>query len=884
MTAQRFQQIRSVFERLAGGPEPLREAALGELRERDPELATEVEGLLEAYQRRGDFIAKPVARLPVTEPLPEPPPEPPADKWVGPYHLLELIGQGGMGQVWRAEQTEPLRRIVALKLIRTGMDTREVVRRFESERQALALMEHPAIAKVFDTGSTPQGQPYFAMEYVAGVPITAYCQEHRLGLRDRLRLFVRVCEGVQHAHHKAIIHRDVKPSNILVTEVDGKPLPKIIDFGVSRAIPLDGVEETALTRLGAILGTLEYMSPEQASTTGQDIDTRTDVYSLGVVLYQLLTGVLPFDPRGVPLAQALRRIAEDTPARPSSRMRPAGAAADPATVLCQDLRGDLDAITLRALEKQRSERYGSAAELAADINRYLRHEPVLARPTSLFYLAKKYVRRHRVAVAAGAAMLAMLASFAVWQQVELRQIRRERDRADRIAQFMTDMFRVSDPGESRGNQVTAREILDRAALGIDRGLANDPETQAKLMDLMGRVYYGLGLYSRSEVLLRRSVELRRHVSGPRHPDTAQSMHNLANALAALGKEGEARRLDLEVLDIRRRALGPDHPDTLRTMNSVAVDLVQEGRYTEALQLHQTVYQSRKRVLGPEHPNTLLSMENLGNTLGRQGRYREAEELERGALAIKERTLGRDHPDTLRTLLHLAGTLYEEGRYAQSEVVARRQLAASMRVLGPEHRDTLNAMLSLANPLENLGRLAEAERLDRQALLGQQRILGKDHPDTLLAMNNLAGVLAGEGVFAEAERLDREVLAARIRTLGPEHANTLHSAARLASVLMLGGRLAEARRVAAETRAVLARVLGTNHPETASTVYTLGCIAAREGKTAEALAALREAVDHGLKPNAAAGLGADPALERLRGEPAFRELAEYARRQAARTAW
>ncbi len=323
---------------------------------------------------------------------------------IGSYRLLELVGEGGMGEVWLAEQKVPVRRRVALKLVKAGMDTREVVARFESERQALALMDHPAIAKVFDAGSTPHGRPYFVMEYVVGVPITTYCDEHKLTTRERLELFIRVCEGVQHAHQKAILHRDLKPSNILVSEVDGKPVPRIIDFGVAKATAQRLTPDTLYTQVGMIVGTLAYMSPEQADSAGVDVDTRTDVYSLGVILYQLLIGSLPLDFTGTPPDQFRSRLREEDVQRPSTRLRTLGdkssvaaqnRSADPPTLIRQ-VRGDLDAITLKCLEKDRARRYSTPADLAADIGRYLRNEPVVARPASVAYRARKYIRRHRV--------------------------------------------------------------------------------------------------------------------------------------------------------------------------------------------------------------------------------------------------------------------------------------------------------------------------------------------------------------------------------------------------------------------------------------------------------------------------------------------------------
>src|SRR5271156_2682878 len=358
---------------------------------------------------------------------------PPVPVVIGPYQLLQLIGEGGMGQVWLAEQQQPVHRRVALKLIKVGMDTREVVARFESERQALALMDHPAIAKVFDAGSTPEGKPYFVMEYVDGLPINQYCDRHRLTMRQRMELFIQVCEGVQHAHQKAIIHRDLKPSNVLVVEQDNKPVPKIIDFGLAKATAQRLTDKTMFTELGVIMGTPEYMSPEQADQSEQNIDTRTDVYSLGVILYQLLVGALPFDAKAMRTAgfeEILRKIREEEPPKPSTRIRSTGDASaasaekrnEEPRSFAQHLRGELDWITMKALEKDRVRRYGTAPEFSADISRYLRNEPVVAGPATAAYRMKKYAVRHRIALGAAAGLVLLLAGFVVVQAAELRRI------------------------------------------------------------------------------------------------------------------------------------------------------------------------------------------------------------------------------------------------------------------------------------------------------------------------------------------------------------------------------------------------------------------------------------------------------------------------------
>jgi non-specific serine/threonine protein kinase/serine/threonine-protein kinase len=723
VTAERWARIEELFHRAIECTPGERAELLGEAGSTDPELRREVEALLSAYGRAGDLqAAVPEEReeaftastLDSNEATPA--------SIIGPYHLIERIGEGGMGEVWLADQRQPVRRRVALKLIKAGMDTREVVKRFESERQALALMDHTAIAKVFDAGSTSHGHPYFVMEYVAGVPMTEYCDKHKLATRERLELFIHVCEGVQHAHQKAIIHRDLKPSNILVSEVDGKPMPRIIDFGVAKAISQPLTAETMYTRAGAIVGTPGYMSPEQADSAGQDIDTRTDIYSLGVVLYELLVGALPQDFLKLPFDEILRKLREEDAPKPSTRLRSLGPEStataqnrgtDPPS-LARQLRGDLDAITLKALEKDRSRRYGSPSELAADIGRHLRYEPVIARPASAGYRARKYIRRHRIGVAAVGALALVMAGAAVAQTLQLRRVTRERDRADRITNFMTSMFKVSNPSEARGNQVTAREILDKASKEIDTGLSKDPELQARMMDTMALTYYGLGLISREQSLLERAVEIQRRVLGPEHRQTLASTSLLAGAYTD-GEPAKAEKLIRETLNTQRRVLGSGDPDTVRSMGELVSILLRRNGYPEAETLLREMLDIQRRALGPQARETVSTMSTLAETLAMEGRYPEGEKLQREVLEIQRRILGTESPRTLDTMYRLALVLLFQRHCAESEKLFGEVLKTQRRVLGPEHLMTLNSLEMEAFAISCQGRYSESEALFREAI-------------------------------------------------------------------------------------------------------------------------------------------------------------------------
>jgi serine/threonine protein kinase len=540
MTPERWQQIRDVLEEAQELEPDQRSAFLDRACLSDQSLRQEVEVLLAAGDdAHSAFLQSPpavdglIANLDGTLAgigLQA------GQLFAGRFQLVRKLGEGGMGQVWLADQTSPMRRQVAIKLIKAGMYDEAVVQRFESERQSLAIMDHPAIAKVFDAGATPQGQPYFVMEYVPGFPITEYCDQKKLKIPDRLELFIQACEGVQHAHQKAIIHRDLKPANILVVEVDGKPVPRIIDFGLAKATTSEVEDESRFTQMGHFVGTPGYMSPEQAGSGlnggGQDgvhdIDTRTDVYSLGVVLYVLLAGLQPFETKQgqkQPLDELLRKVREEEPPFPSHKVsadRDTSAATAAARgteprQLVSLLRGDLDWIAMKALEKDRARRYGAPSELAADIRRYLNHEPVVARPAGTGYRLRKYTRRHRVAVFVAAGLVLLLAGFSILQALQLRRITSERDRATRITDFMTSMFKVSDPSAARGNSVTAREILDKASHDMGKGLAKDPEVQSQMMQVMASTYTNLGLYPRAHELAQRALDARLNISAPMIP-------------------------------------------------------------------------------------------------------------------------------------------------------------------------------------------------------------------------------------------------------------------------------------------------------------------------------------------------------------------------------
>ena len=692
---------------------------------------------------------------------------------VGNYRLLEQIGAGGMGVVYKAEQRWPIQRVVALKLIKFGIDSPQVVARFESERQALAMFDHPGVARIHDAGVTDTGRPYFVMEYVPGVPINEYCDARGLTTAQRLELFEQVCQAVQHAHFKGILHRDLKPSNILVTETDGRAQPKVIDFGVAKAVSDRDANGPLATRAGQLVGTPVYMSPEQAS--GEDVDSRADVYSLGVVLYELLCGALPFDPtslRGAGDSTEIARHLRDTdPPRPSTRVR--------------QLRGDLDRIVMKAMHKDRTQRYPTAQALADDVRRHLNHEPVLARPPTLAYQARKFARRNRVLVAMSALVCTAVLFGGIAATVGMVRARRalaaeararlaeqqQRQVAQNVSGFLGDMLASVDPRQAQGQQVLVRDVLDRAAKDLDARFVTQPLVGAALNTVIGETYYALGQPELARAHAQAALKLRRAEQGADHPETLTTQKNLAGMLRELKRHHEAEPLLRDALERQRRVAGPDDQQSVLMEELLALVLRDTDRAAEAEPLMRHALETKRRRFGPDDPHTLVSANNMAAVLNALGRADESAAMYRQAAEAYQRVSGADHPSTLLAWANLSTALLEQQRFAEAEPILRDALPRSERVNGPDHPRTLMTLNNLAAALVMQENLDGAEAMYREVVARATRSLPEDHPDRIQAVAELAVTLERRGKTDEVIGLYQELydVAHRSKTLAPRHA-------------------------------------------------------------------------------------------------------------------
>jgi serine/threonine protein kinase len=830
----------------------------------------------------------------------------------GKYKLVEEIGEGGMGTVFMAQQTEPVKRAVAVKIIKAGMDSRAVLARFEAERQALAMMDHPNIAKVLDAGtvgdSEPRpigsgqdsplpigrgsGRPFFVMELVKGTPITRYCDEHRLTPRQRLELFVPVCQAIQHAHQKGIIHRDIKPSNVLVAMYDDRPVPKVIDFGVAKAAGQTLTDKTLMTGFGALVGTPEYMSPEQASLNNLDIDTRSDVYSLGVLLYELLTGTTPVDKKSLGKAailEILRIVREVEAPRPSAKLStidtlPSVAAnrgTEPAK-LSRLMKGELDWLVLKALEKDRTRRYETANALARDIQRYLADEVVEARPPSVRYRVSKFVRRHKgQVIAASLVLLALLAGItgttiglfqaesarrdeaqqraaaekaAEAESLAKRDAETRRQEAERNLAFakkgneiLGSVFAGLDPN---ANYATVAELrnalrdnLNKAVKDLEGSAIGEPLEVAAMQDTLGRSLCGLGEGFLAVEVLQKALATFKAKLGPDDTDTLTSMIDLAWAYQHIGQVPKAVTLYEETLAKCKAKFGPDHLDTLHSMNNLAIAYRANGQIAQSVTLLEETFVKLKAKPDLKHPELLFGvMDNLARAYEANGQLAKAMPLFEEALAKTKAKFGPDHPSTLICMSHLAFAYLSSGQVARAVPLFEESLEKRKAQLGPDHPNTLASMDSLALAYQASGQLAKAVPLFEEALAKQKAKLGPDHPDTLGSMYNLAGAYRDSGQLAKAVPLYEETLEKHKAKLGPDHPNTLLSMNNLAAAYWKLKRLNRSIPLFEEALKRQEKQLGRQHPDTLLSLANLGVNYRDAGRLVEAIPLLEEALE------------------------------------------
>jgi eukaryotic-like serine/threonine-protein kinase len=832
MTPERWRIIKEVGD-LALEREPAQRAAFLAIACRDDELlCRDVESVIARATASEGILDGPIwEKLGI-----EPAAAGEVDRWipasVGGFRLLRVIGEGGMGIVYEAEQDHP-RRIVALKVIRPGFASPEFLRRFARESEVLARLQHPGIAQIYEAGAAETdfgSQPYFAMEFIHGMPLGEYAQSHHLDTRQRLELIAKVCDGVDHAHQRGVIHRDLKPGNIPVDETGQ---PKVLDFGVARVTEGDA-PATEQTDLGQMIGTLAYMSPEQVAADPLKVDQRSDVYALGVILYELLAGRLPYQ-LSLQLPEAVLTIQQEDPT--------------PLRSISRAYRGDVETIVAKALEKDKARRYESAAELAGDIRRYLEDEPISARPASLSYQVQKFTRRHKGLVAAAAVVFVVLAGGIVVSTREALKARQAEQTAqaindflqnDLLAQASTDT--QSEPGVKPDPHLEVRTALDRAAARLMGKFDRQPEVEAAIRDTIAQTYIDLGLYAAARTQLERALALFRRVLGVENPKTLRTMSHLAFAIFHLGQYTQAAVLFNQTLEIQRSVLGSEHPDTLNSMNGLANDFLLLGKYAQAEALHKQILEIRRRVLGPENRYTLSSMYNLAIAYQDEGRYAEAEALFKHVLEFDRRTLGPDHQNTLRVMQELANIYNAEGKYAQAEGLTNETLAIRRRVLGLEHPETLISMRTLAVSLLSEGKYPQAEALSSQVLELDRRVRGPQNVYTLTAMETLASAYSLRSKFSQAEALFGSLVELSRRVLGPEHPYTLGFLADLASMYQRRGEYALAEVYAAQALAGRRHALGSDQPDTMASAADLALAYQSQQKFAESETLAREALE------------------------------------------
>lgn len=849
MNPEHWEKLKNIFNKALKLEGNARKTYLDEICGEDQALRNEIESLLQAYQMPGildnppkDLLESTFSSQRITDKKGEE---------FGPYKIIKTLGYGGMGNVYLAERADgQFEQQVALKLLRTGFTTENQVRRFLSERQILATLNHEHIARLLDGGVTEDGQPWFAMEYIKGQPINEYCNAKQLTIKQRLGLFLKICEAVQSAHRKLIVHRDLKPSNILVTE-DGTV--KLLDFGIAKVISREDALSGSMpiTRTGLLPLTPAYASPEQIR--GEPMTTASDIYQLGVVLYELLTGCRPYKVSGKTPSEVERIICEQRPTRPSTAVTTKPKEQDQEYLQKRTpkqfqkyLKGDLDLIVMKSLRKEPDRRYESAEQLALDIRNYLTGHPVTAHPDSIGYQLQKFIRRNRVAVSAAAVILVLIVGYAAtitWHsqqtQAALEHAQQETQKAEQVTGFLIDMFEATDPAEAMGDTLNTRTLLERGIRQAEQ-LDGQPDIQARMFDASGQVYMALGQYEEARPLLEHSLDLRKEIYGEDHLMISESLHNLGRLHLVNGNYRRAGELYMEGLRIRESHLPPGDPRIAESLYHVGMyQLRVESDLAKAESLLTRSLELRKQAFGDQHAKVAESLRGLGGILLVKGNYLEAENSYLNALEIQERELGEYHPETLTTLNNLAIFKAWNGEYDSAITLLEESFEQRKRVLGETHYSGAIQLNNLAFIAGHQQDYEEAEQLLNDAISVMRASVGVEHPHALVFKTNLARIKHITGDLEAAEQLHRETLDQKRAILGPDHADVAPSLIQLGALLKDQQNYEEAESLIREAISIHQNTLGDKHPMLISGYYMLTQIAKEKGDFREAANMLYE---------------------------------------------